>query len=335
MLDYWRAGSPIAAQRQWFLRHTPLKSIHNATVGFFMGSKPALITTDPQLISQIFIRDAHIFAERIRIIPDCNATGEKEWEDALIYCDPKRYPMMRKIITQSFTPTHLRSNVPIILSAVEVLLEKLSRIAATSDGPEESHEVDMQDELILCSNNAFARCIFALDEHEERSQASGQSEISGFKKGIYQAVQSITHVSLWNPFLILAVLLPSLSSLVVPAMLFFWRCAATLTGRPQRWQPVIYIRNYVGRVIKNRKYRQQRGEVLRQDLLQTLISRRGELSDSEVSTNAAAYYVAATTTGNILSFVMHFLIRDQTLQVCVPQDMNVITTHNVSFKSYF
>jgi len=132
------------------------------TFGIFFGSIPNIITSDPTLLKQVFIKDFHHFADRkIGIIPLSFPANR-----ALSAVHYERWKPIRSIISPFFSAAKLKKMMPSIGVSVAAFLQIISDKLTSANRPEiELDVVPLYQRLALDVLNLSA---FGLDTNSQR-----------------------------------------------------------------------------------------------------------------------------------------------------------------------
>jgi cytochrome P450 len=105
IVEYSREGY-VKCHEMWIKKYGPV-------VGYFLGGKPFLLVSDPELLKLIQIKDFHLFAKRPLTV-DTGLNPSRRLNHSLISCEENRWKQMRSTLTPTFSGSKLRQMTPII-----------------------------------------------------------------------------------------------------------------------------------------------------------------------------------------------------------------------------
>jgi len=141
-----------------------LEKKYGKTCGIFFGSMPNIITSDPEVLKQVFIKDFHYFANRKLGIMPPESPGDK----ILIAIHYERWKPIRSILSPFFSAAKIRKMCPLINKTIMSLVDIVNeRLEESKGGEFETDLVPLYQPLALDVLNLSA---FGLDTNSQRER---------------------------------------------------------------------------------------------------------------------------------------------------------------------
>ncbi|XP_054157200.1 cytochrome P450 3A8-like [Oppia nitens] len=127
--------------------------------GAYMGNKPALGISDPQLVKEMNIKDFHVFTDRQEFL-----FGDELQDRALSNLRGNEWKNMRSIISPTFSSGKMRAMHPIIIDCVHCLDEYLEPKAVNKE------TIEMKKTMGCLTMDVIAGCAFGtkIDVYNDR-----------------------------------------------------------------------------------------------------------------------------------------------------------------------
>ncbi|KAI1308680.1 Cytochrome P450 3A24 [Halotydeus destructor] len=119
------------------------------TYGVYNVVKPVLVTSDPELIKHITIKDSHVFVNHETFLDMFDETGKL----LLFNMKDDQWRRVRNIVTPCFTSGKMKSMLPI--------MRKCSTDCATALGLRVGEDIDLRDIFGRYTVDVIAKCLFA------------------------------------------------------------------------------------------------------------------------------------------------------------------------------
>ncbi|KAL1438655.1 hypothetical protein MTO96_047849 [Rhipicephalus appendiculatus] len=116
--------SPTKAYREWIEKYGDV-------VGYFNGYRPVVLVADLDLLRNIQVKDFQDFTDRALLFQAKRPASPQN--KGLLQLTSTRWKEVRSVLTPSFTTSKLKMMSPGIISAVEKLVSKVDRKAATGE----------------------------------------------------------------------------------------------------------------------------------------------------------------------------------------------------------
>ena len=128
-------------------------------VGIYEGSKPILLTTDPDLIKEVFIKNGHIFIDRR------GGAGDRYNRLNLANKKGDDWKADRRIMSPTFTSGKMKAMFALMLECYKKLEDELARVERRGD------EADAKILFSKLTSTVIARCAFAtvIDPYTEEN----------------------------------------------------------------------------------------------------------------------------------------------------------------------
>ncbi|KAH7947556.1 hypothetical protein HPB52_013185 [Rhipicephalus sanguineus] len=123
ILEMYRK-SPTKAYREWIEKYGDV-------VGYFNGYRPVVLVADLDLLRNIQVKDFQDFTDRALLFQAKRPPSPQN--KGLLQLTSTRWKEVRSVLTPSFTTSKLKMMSPGIISAVEKLVSKVGRKAATGE----------------------------------------------------------------------------------------------------------------------------------------------------------------------------------------------------------
>ncbi|KAH8021244.1 hypothetical protein HPB51_013919 [Rhipicephalus microplus] len=116
--------SPTKAYREWIEKYGDV-------VGYFNGYRPVVLVADLDLLRNIQVKDFQDFTDRALLF-QAKRPGSPQ-NKGLLQLTSTRWKEVRSVLTPSFTTSKLKMMSPGVISAVEKLVSKVDRKAASGE----------------------------------------------------------------------------------------------------------------------------------------------------------------------------------------------------------
>ena len=128
--------------------------------GIYEGIKAVLLTTDPDVIKEVFIKNGHIFIDR-----QGSGTGDKIQRLNLVNKKGEDWKADRRIMSPTFTSGKMKSMFALMLECYKKLDDELARVERRGD------EADAKILFSKLTSTVIARCAFAavIDPYSEEN----------------------------------------------------------------------------------------------------------------------------------------------------------------------
>lgn len=283
-------------------------------VGFYIGGRPQILTSDLDLIRNILIKDFHLFTGRNQIIPG-GSFPLPMFQKTVLFHTGNEWKQIRSIISPCFSILKLNAMEPLMMSSIDKMINELNEKAEC--GVEFIVEPMAKEVMFSVGTN----CILGLD----LSLQNGSKEVESFVK--------ITRPQLENSILAITMLLfPSLTSIAYPLRLWWEKIRMQML-----WSPEGVCIDVLRKCIEARKNFNTKCESVLQILMNCGRNRTTDdeslkmsednlkqfsLSEDEIVSNAIIMLVASSeTTTTFLQFVIHNLITNVDIQEQLRTDL--------------
>lgn len=256
--------------------------------GSFMGRHPKLMVADPELIKQVFIKQAHeifinrqdeklkeLFNDETKIIKEAlsNASGQK-WKD------------VRSLLSPTFTAARLKQMAPLIAQCSAVTLTNLGRLA------DEKETFEAKSFFGSYSLDVIASTMFGL---QLNSQDDPDNPFVRHAKKAFD-------ISLFSINMLIFIFFPALSFLIAKI--------AKISFFPM--EPFKFFHESTKRILEMRRNQKE----YRPDFLQLMLDVHKEiqdeniaqkgLTDDQILANAVIFFLAGyETTGTLLAWLAY------------------------------
>lgn len=122
------------------------------TYGYYQGHMPVLVTSDLDLIQEVFIKQFNNFSARKKLPLE---THEQSKNKSLIRSALGRWKRMRVIMNPTFSGSKLREMGPLIVTCTNRLIDQLTKNSET--------EINMSNYLKRFTMDSIWNCAFGLD----------------------------------------------------------------------------------------------------------------------------------------------------------------------------
>lgn len=286
-------------------------------VGFYIGGRPQVMTTDPELIRRMFIKDFHLFADRNQCIPG-GPHPTPELQQSIAWCSVDVWRHMRATVSPAFTSYKLNAMEPLMASKVDKLFGELNGIA------ESGAEVNLRSILSGLTFSIGVKCIFGLDYKLHTAEA--KSLVDASKLRIDKSI-----------LVLIMILFPSLTFIAYPLRVLWERIRMYM-----QWSPEGVVYNIAKKIIQARRETKSQSvdflqllmnakrvrwtndselemvseEVVKQNQnLRKKEAQSESLSEVEILANAMLFLLSSTETlSSALQFAVHNLVNDQSTQ---------------------
>ena len=161
--------------------HTQWSKEYGRFFGIMEARRPVLITTDPDVIKEVFIKNGHIFIDRRP------ASGEKLTRIHLFFKRGDDWKADRRIMSPSFTSGKMKAMFALMFDCYKKMDEELQRVVKADK------EVDAKILFGKLTSTVIARCAFAtvidpyIDENDPLlKHLHGLFKIGKFRMVLFQ-----------------------------------------------------------------------------------------------------------------------------------------------------
>ncbi|RDD36405.1 Cytochrome P450 3A31 [Trichoplax sp. H2] len=265
---------------------------YGSVYGMFLGSRPAYMVADLDMIKQILIKDFSKCPNRAAML------NIPQKEEGIVTLRDERWKHVRTILNPTFTTSKMKHMLPIMTDSIHILLKKMEKIVDTDQS------IDIAEWLKLLSMEIIAASAFG-------TKCDAQS---GANDRLLQSASAIFHPSAFSVFV--CFMIPSLGKLA-------------MTMDRSFTNGYNYVVNVVKSIIRERN---QQGvtEANYKDLLQLMIDANRNstgkgLTDDEIVAQASAFMLAGyETTSSCLAFTAYLLAINPAIQEQLRQEINDI-----------
>lgn len=310
LIDMKREGLNGVFPR-WTKKYGPI-------VGFYIGGRPQVLTTDLEFIRKVMIKDFRMFSDRSQCIPG-GIHPIPELQRTIAWAHVDLWRNLRASITPSFSTYKLNAMEPLMMTTINELLSELSKKS------ENDREFNIQPLLSEYMFSTSIKCIFGLNCSLNRSSREAKS------------ISETIHTHLEKSILALVMILfPSLTMIAYPLRRLWEQFRFYMM-----WSPEGVTHNIAKRIVQMR--RNAKSESL--DFLQLLMNAKivqstsdtdlemsskdvkvnddpliktvhlENLSEAQIVSNAMIFLLASNETTSVtLQFALHNLMTHQNIQ---------------------
>ncbi|XP_054161812.1 cytochrome P450 3A24-like [Oppia nitens] len=120
MFEYYRRGYNDCYD-EWLPKYGKI-------FGYYLGAKPFLVVTDPDLLRRIQVKDFQYFSSRPYVIPG-GIYHNKNYHQMLTRSESVRWKQMRSLFSPWFSSSSLRAQTPVVNKCVDILMNKIKSFA--------------------------------------------------------------------------------------------------------------------------------------------------------------------------------------------------------------
>nr|UOU03266.1 cytochrome P450 3045C6-2 [Brachionus rubens] len=272
---------------------------YGKTYGYFEGHQPVLVTSDLDIIQQVFIKQTSNFNARKRPILD---KKEDDPGTHLVQSTNGRWKRMRMIINPTFSSSKLRELSPLLVTCTERLIDCLDK--------EKETEINITQYFKRFTMDSIWNCAFGVDINMQY-----QKENEYFNK-CEQAFSTSSNFVL--PFY-LGVYFHELRQQIMQCLMLFNRVASKFVDS-KRLTPFYWLRTKVSELVK---IRQNDATNKKKDFIQLLMDAKADPSEEknfnyselsrkltmkEIEANLVLFMLAGyETTSTTLSYASYIL----------------------------
>ncbi|XP_068168825.1 thromboxane-A synthase isoform X2 [Antennarius striatus] len=121
-------GNIFMFRQGFFYPLTDLIKKYGRVCGYYIGRRPVVLVADPDMLRQMMVKDFNMFPNRVVL-----RTFTKPMCDCLIMLRNERWRRVRSILTPSFSAAKMKEMVPLINTAVNVLMNNLGVYADSQE----------------------------------------------------------------------------------------------------------------------------------------------------------------------------------------------------------
>ncbi|XP_052771299.1 LOW QUALITY PROTEIN: putative cytochrome P450 CYP13A10 [Mya arenaria] len=307
LLTFWR--TPMFQQyRKW-------ADLYGKTYGYFEGPSPVLVTSDKDILSEVFVKQFKSFHAR-KIFP-VQVDPDKDEEVHMFFAHGERWRRLRSIANPAFNTGKMRMMSPMINKQIDKFLDVLEKQC------EAKTEFDIYDVLQRLTFDTIAKCGFGLNA--ESIQKPNDEYL--------QNCRGVINDTTKRPILFLF-------GFIFPTLHRLWISIYYLLGK-LKFNPVIWLENELQSIINGRKKatakdshdllelflnseydpgRSDMEELSDQEDNQKTIAKHRFLSSQELGSMCLLFLLSGyETTSTFLAYVMYEMARNPKVQ-CVLQD---------------
>ena len=134
-------------------------NVYGKTYGYYEGHYPIMVTSDIDLIREIFISQASNFAAR-KFVPA--QYKDNDWDTNVGSASKIRWKRMRNVLSPTFSPQKLKEIMPIMKMCTERFLFKLENNL--------DKEIILADDVKKFSMDTLANCVFGIASNIQESE---------------------------------------------------------------------------------------------------------------------------------------------------------------------
>nr|QUF59370.1 cytochrome p450 CYP3044B3 [Brachionus angularis] len=218
--------------------HKQLIEKYGKTMGYYEGSTPIILTTDPKLLKLILIKDFSNFTNRFIFEP----IQFDPFDKILLFLKDEEWKNIRSILTTVFSSGKLKSMSKLMIECSNRLNEHLVKLEKNDE------YLDAREIFGCLSLDIICSCCFGINID---SMNDPDNEVLKCIKMYYLGSLSK------DPRMILIILFPSLTKFLIQKNL--------LTLIPN--EPTAYLKAFISKVIERRKQKLER----RDDFIQIMV----------------------------------------------------------------
>ncbi|XP_067209460.1 cytochrome P450 6B5 [Linepithema humile] len=265
-------------------------------IGFFDQTEPFLFVNDPELIKDVLITDSAVFAGR--------GSNYSEKADPLdhhiFYMKTDKAQPIRAKVSPMFTPSKLRSMVPICLERSKNFKDWLDTLLSRNE------EINYSDMIEKYISDLSTTCLFGYD-------------LEALKDGenkVLQQIRKAVSANTWKN--ICKSLLPN----IVMQNKLYDLIGYYMFGNAQEWQ-------FFTALVKNiDSYRKKHG-IDRHDLTNVIMGlKQNEITDQLVVANIFAFMAASETSSATATNTMYELALNQSIQDKLREEIKSVRASN-------
>lgn len=219
LLSFWK--TPM------FRQYMKWAKDYGKTYGYFEGPTPVIVTSDTELLSEVFVKQFKAFHAR-KIFP-VQVDPDRDEEVHMFFARGERWRRLRSIANPAFNTSKMRLMSPMINSQIDKFLHGLE------DKCVRQQEFDIYDYLQRLTFDTIAKCGFGLNADSVRNP---NDEYLQNCRGV------ITDTTKRPILFMLGFIFPTLHRLWI--LIYYWM------GK-LKFNPVIWLENKLQSVVQNRK----------------------------------------------------------------------------------
>lgn len=306
-------GSAIDIAREGTFRVFPkFTKKYGPIVGFYIGGRPQVVTTDLNFIRHVMIKDFHIFSDRNLLIPG-GVHPQPQMQNTMIWGEVNTWRQLRARMTPSFSVAKLNAMEELMMSSIENMLK------AVGDNSKFGKEFDMKPLASALSFSIATKCIFGVDLSLNHMTHEIESLLKMARPQLEKSILAMVMV-----------LFPSLTFIAYPLRVWWETIRFKML-----WSPESVGYDLVRKILKVRRGAKTKSKDLMQSLIdferieseknldisslenttQPTYVTNEPLSEEEICANLNLLLLAAFETSAVtLQFVMHNLVNNQDIQ---------------------
>ncbi|CAG2171134.1 unnamed protein product, partial [Oppiella nova] len=294
--------------------------------GYYLGAKPFVVVTDPELLKLIQVKDFQHFTQRPYVIPG-GIYHNWKYHEMVTRVDSLRWKKMRTLLSPWFSSMHLKTNTPIINMCVEDMIERMDKLAQNDE------EFNIYERLEATTIDIIDRTGFSIT-------TDIQDKLSA-NNPFFQATRGVFNIRPNRQFLAsLLLCFPELSPIInlirdVSETLWdyfgytshglLWRAGEAIVKNR------LDIMNGKSKGVDKNNNKLKAYETKRKDLLELMIEVRNNsnkntektLNDVEIIANTVVLHEAAyESPANLLGFAIHNLVNYPDIQQKCCEEIN-------------
>lgn len=286
--------------------YVDLMKKHGRNVGIYHGNVPALLTTDPDVIQSVMVKEFSGFSNRF--IP---FELDKLIRGSVSVVENEHWKFLRSTLSPTFSSGKMRNMVPMIHKCVDTLINNVKR---KSEG---GKTVDMKQ---LCGGftmDVIASTAFGIEVDSQNNENSQFVKMGG----------KLTSLSLNSPLILIQMMFPVLRPVLkhigvspLPQdVLHFFADTAT-SAIEERKAENIKRGDFLELMTTAHKERKHEANEFSSDGVPT----RG-LNNEEILSNSTIFFVAGyDTTANTLSFAVYSLVTNLDWQDKIIEEIDTV-----------
>lgn len=256
---------------------------YGSIFGYYIGTRPYVVVGDEDLLNRILLKDFSLFRNKPRMLCDVFAV-DPLMSSHLLFLRDEHWMRVRSIVSQAFTPSKLRTTMPIIRTSIDELIAELGLL--------NGKQIRMLPFFKSLTLKAILRSTFGVQFEEEKDKILLKNSLEFLKN-------EPTFIE------ILMIIFPEFLLPLRQMRLFYHQVLSLFSRTPEQ----ILIEASYSMI----QHRQSNPNDRKNDILQALIEAQSEkrcITSEEVAANVLLLLVAGTdTTTSALSFVVSQLAK--------------------------
>nr|UOU03262.1 cytochrome P450 3045C9 [Brachionus rubens] len=272
---------------------------YGKTYGYFEGHLPVIVTSDLELIQEVFIKQSTIFSARKK----SPLNRRDDDPNANLFLSTRgRWKRMRMIMNPTFSSVKLRELGSILVTCADRLIDVLNKDGDT--------ELNVSEYFKRFTMDSIWNCAFGVDIN---MQYEKENEYFTKCEEIFKSTSNLNFPQL------IGVYLHETKELVLECLILIMRFLALFVDS-RKLLPFIWLHQKIGDIVK---HRENEKDIKKKDYIQLLIDAKAELDEKnfhysdvkkvltskEVESNLVLFMLAGyETTSTTLSYTSHVLV---------------------------